>query len=355
MSDQDLNALRRAVEAEPGNEALARQYTYALLRAGQDETLRDYLGSSVACPKLWEQHDPDPRSERVRFCATCQAGVQRVSDLPELERHATAGRQIGVEPRLLERYLKRVVRRLRDEEPVALPPCLALTYRPLDEPELYPTCGCLQEGNPQRLHDELQDTECDAWKHLLQLVERAARDRAPRFEPRSDLSAEEWRKIVTLPASIGTLQYVERLELYGSHLVRVPPEIGGMASLRYFDPYTSYRLHWLPYELTRCANLRDSRVSTRALYGNSKFHPGFPDLRQERGPTTGVCSVCGRSPPTLFQRWITLWVGTDNLPLLVNACTSRCLEQLPSPSEGYAPHPHQGGSVRPDGSIDSRA
>lgn len=43
-----------------------------------------------------------------------------------------------------------------------------------------------------------------------------------------------------------------------------------MSALTTFDPYTSRRLHWYPYEITRCANLRDSRVSTRDLYGNFK-------------------------------------------------------------------------------------
>ena len=60
------------------------------------------------------------------------------------------------------------------------------------------------------------------------------------------------------------------MNLYGSGLVRIPPEVGEMTALEDFDPYTSYRLHWFPFEITRCPKLKDSRVSTRALYGNFK-------------------------------------------------------------------------------------
>lgn len=50
-----------------------------------------------------------------------------------------------------------------------------------------------------------------------------------------------------------------------------------------------------PYELTRCPRLRASVVSTRALYGNFKYRPPFPALREPHV-----------------------------LPLLVNACSSAC-------------------------------
>ena len=41
--------------------------------------------------------------------------------------------------------------------------------------------------------------------------------------------------------------------------------------------------------------------------------------------------------------WITLWVGTDALPLLANLCSSDCEVALPKPPEGYYPLPHKGG------------
>jgi hypothetical protein len=136
--------------------------------------------------------------------------------------------------------------------------------------------------------------------------------------------------------------------LYGSSLVRIPPEIGEMSDLESFDPYTSHRLHWFPYEITGCTNLRSSRVSTRALYGNYKYRLPFPPLEADTptGEETRAhrCSVCAEpfdGPP--HRAWISLWVATDVLPLLVNACSEACLQQLPKPAQGYVQEPHRGG------------
>src|SRR4051794_934109 len=92
------------------------------------------------------------------------------------------------------------------------------------------------------------------------------------------LGWEKYNQIVVLPPTIAKLKSVKVLSLYRSNLVRIPPEIGEMTSLEEFDPYTSYRLHWLPYEITRCQNLKRSRVSPRALFGNYKYRPPFPRL-----------------------------------------------------------------------------
>jgi hypothetical protein len=198
------------------------------------------------------------------------------------------------------------------------------------------------------LHVEEQDTDCDAWKRLLELVEKAALENVESFAPLDKLVPGDETKIVTLPRSIAKLKSVKRLSLYGSSLVRIPPEIGQMSNLEYFDPYTSYRLHWLPYEITRCPNLRSSRVSTRALYGNFKYRWTFPCLERGAVGTDVVgrrCSVCDRPsdhPP--LQVWISLWVATDVLPLLVNACSEECIGRLPPPAEGYVEVPHRGGA-----------
>ena len=119
-----------------------------------------------------------------------------------------------------------------------------------------------------------------------------------------------------------------------------------MSELEKFDPYTSYRLHWFPYEITRCRRLKDSTVSTRAIYGNFKYRPPFPklpDLIPEQIPAT--CSVCDQSLETgdVHQAWISLGVATDVLPLLVHACSSDCLENLPKGPRGYSEGFHQGG------------
>ncbi|HET6251922.1 MAG TPA: hypothetical protein VFE47_29825 [Tepidisphaeraceae bacterium] len=212
-----------------------------------------------------------------------------------------------------------------------------------------PACDCFTRPNGQWqehwLHTEPQDTTCDAWKRLLDLIERAADGGWEELEPAGEVGRDQWWQISTLPPSIAKLKAVKKLNLYGSSLVRIPPEIGEMASLEIFEPYTSYRLHWFPYEITRCTRLKSSCVSTRALYGNHKFRPPFPRLPQGLEISPGRCSVCnGRFPtPTSSQVWISAWVGTDVLPLLVHACCEQCIAGLPKSPEGYFEGPHRGG------------
>jgi hypothetical protein len=226
-------------------------------------------------------------------------------------------------------------------------------------------CRCVgysAKTRPARVafHAERQDTASHGWRHLLALIEEAAADGRTVFKPFIELSAEERRQIVTLPPTIATLTRVEHLVLYGTNLVRIPPEIGAMTSLEVFEPYTSHRLHWYPYELTRCTRLRDSTVSTRALYGNYKYRPPFPTLRRVTTATeadftrlepgvwgtdrVGACSVCaGPVDRELHQAWISLGVATDVLPLLVNACSAACLTAIPAGPSGYVTTAHHGG------------
>lgn len=223
----------------------------------------------------------------------------------------------------------------------------------------YATCNCLRaqwkyeqedEASTQwqelSFHADKQDTESEAWKALEDYVESVLADGADELNPLNGIGWERWQQIRTLPSTIGKLQSVRFLSLYGGHLVRMPPEIGDMANLEEFNPYTSYCLHWFPYEITRCQKLARSRVSTRALYGNYKYRPPFPQLPSmlaELAPA--LCSVC--HGPFMddgpLQAWISLWVATDVLPLLVHACSSECLKMLPEPAEGYVQMAHQGG------------
>jgi len=218
-----------------------------------------------------------------------------------------------------------------------------------------PTCICNDawkfQGRELRLHADVQDTSTDAWKRLLELVEETATRKLEEFAPGQQLAPDDWHSIVTLPASIGKLTTVKRLVLYGSSLVRIPPEIGGMSSLEEFDPYTSYRLHWFPYEITRCPNLKQSRVSTRALYGNYKYRSPFPYLGGESAKEALerlrplACGVCRKTfdVDRTYVRWLSLRVATDVLPLLAYVCSVACVEALPKPPEGYVSGPHLGG------------
>jgi hypothetical protein len=225
-------------------------------------------------------------------------------------------------------------------------PDSALTPNPVRR---YPTCDCLTrtgEWQELALHSEIQNTRSDAWKSLEAYILKVAADGSDELNPIVGIGPEKWEQIVTLPPSIWTLQSVKVLSLYGSHLVRIPPEIGEMTNLEEFDPYTSYRLHWFPFEITRCKKLKRSRVSTRALYGNYKHRPPFPRLPSISADLTPAsCSVC-HGPFTKhgpYQVWVSLAVATDVLPLLVHACSGECVGQLPEPARGYVPKPHQGG------------
>ena len=211
-----------------------------------------------------------------------------------------------------------------------------------------------------QLHCEAQDTECDAWKCLLDRIEEAASDERETFSPFGEMPDEYRLRIITLPPSISNLKKVKVLICYHTHLTRIPPEIGEMDSLERFIPYTSYGLHWFPYEITRCSALVDSTVSTRALYGNYKYRPPFPRLRpwaDLQSETQGLvlkqfettftrnCSVCNQPFEDFGHHrvWISLPVATDVLPLLVNACSQECIGKLPKPPKTYVQYSHRGG------------
>ncbi|WP_229916923.1 leucine-rich repeat domain-containing protein [Streptomyces fructofermentans] len=230
-------------------------------------------------------------------------------------------------------------------------------------------CRCFDQSlpNPRArvgFHTERQDTSAPGWQHLLELVDEAAADGREEFGPLTGLSPEERRQVITLPPSIAKLTAVRHLMLYGSNLVRIPPEIGSMTSLEEFTPYTSYRLHWFPYEITRCRKLTRSTVSTRALFGNEKLRPPFPRLRSARNSVADLdpenldprrwgstavrrCSVCNGpiAHGGFRQVWISLRVATDTLPLLVGACSSDCVAELPEGAVGFITAPHSGGRV----------
>jgi hypothetical protein len=216
----------------------------------------------------------------------------------------------------------------------------------------YASCDCLGPQYERRswqelkLHCEVQDTTSDAWVALEQYVAEVAASGADELNPIAAIGPERWERIVALPRSIRNLESVRFLSLYGSHLVRIPPEIGEMTNLEEFDPYTSYSLHWFPYEITRCWQLKRSRVSTRALYGNYKYRPPFPQLPAAAPDVTPVaCSVCGGPFGEVgpHQTWTSLRVATDVLPLLVHACSTECITALPGSPPGYIGKPHTGG------------
>lgn len=200
-----------------------------------------------------------------------------------------------------------------------------------------------------RIKNDVQDRKSEAWLKLCEYIDKVEAEDLEEFSPLEALGHELYSQIYTLPETISKLKKVKKVWLYGSKLKRIPPEIGEMESLEYFDPYTSYDLHWFPYEITNCKNLKDSRVSTRALFGNYKNRMGFPllDHNPVRYEGTSVkCSICKTeiNYETTNQLWITVRIGTDNLPLLANLCSKECEEKLPQPPKDYIQNPHKGGA-----------
>lgn len=213
-------------------------------------------------------------------------------------------------------------------------------------------CPCLasrtKKGTPSvpNLHAEAQDYAAPGWQLLLQLIDSARAASTSVFEPLATVPADQWSAVMTLPPTVSGLTTVTTLRLYGSHLRRLPPEIGRMTALSDLDVYTSYSLHWLPYEVTRCSALRDSRMSTRALYGNIKTRLPFPRLT---GPVDTLmpptCSVCDHPfrEGRVQLLWTTQRIATDVVPLLIHSCSSECTSHVPDAPEGYYPRPHRGG------------
>ena len=200
-----------------------------------------------------------------------------------------------------------------------------------------------------KIENDIQDRNSVAWIKLCEYIDLLAENESDEFSPREYLGEEFFYDIYTLPESISKLKKVKKIWLYGSNLKRIPPEIGKMESLEYFDPYTSYDLHWFPYEITACKNLKDSRISTRVLYENFKNRMGFPSLDKNPVKYFGKrlnCSVCRKeiTYDKTNQLWISLKIGTDIVPLLVNSCSKQCENALQKPPENYVQLPHKGGS-----------
>jgi hypothetical protein len=200
-----------------------------------------------------------------------------------------------------------------------------------------------------KIENNVQDKNSVAWKKLCDYIDKVAAEECEEFSPFEELGQELFAQIYTLPETISKLKKVKKVWLYGSKLKRIPPEIGEMEALEYLDVYTSYDIHWYPYEITNCKNLKDSRVSTRTLYGNWKNRMGFPRLNHNpvRYSADKVnCSVCGKTMTykQTNQLWISLRVGTDILPLLTNLCSEECKNELPKPPKNYLQFAHKGGA-----------
>lgn len=239
-------------------------------------------------------------------------------------------------------------------------------------PNDYPNCDCFAEF--YRREDDINELESDeeadalesapikwseslfhvdapfrtqrAWDIACEIIDKAARRKRTELNLGKEMDRQDYLALHTLPASIGELKDLKKLVVYGSNLSSIPREIAGCENLKSFEPYTSYRLHWFPYELRRCPKLKSSCVSTRTLYGNYKLRPPFPDLSAARWnwiDGESRCSVCDTPSAEPEQFWISQAVATDVLPLLVSVCSPECLENVAPGAKDYLLEPHKGG------------
>jgi len=93
---------------------------------------------------------------------------------------------------------------------------------------ILPKCDCLNAQYDEtpfqelNFHTEAQNTDCEAWHVLNDLIEAAASKRSAEFAPGLEMTPESWSQINTLPPSISKLSSVKKLYLYGSHLTQIP-------------------------------------------------------------------------------------------------------------------------------------
>jgi hypothetical protein len=183
----------------------------------------------------------------------------------------------------------------------------------------------------------------------MDFIDECANDRRTVFAPGLELAPDLWRQITILPGAISKLTSVEHLLLYGSHLSAIPPEIGDMTALIRFEPYASDRLHWFPYEITRCAGLLESTVSTRVLYGNPRTNATFPHLPAilPSGCEPDNCSVCRGPFATESDSVLVFDEGGHRHSAASSARLLPCLlATLPMPPEPDVNYPHLGGFER---------
>ena len=211
-----------------------------------------------------------------------------------------------------------------------------------------------------KIENSKQNRSTKAWLKLIEYVEIVRENELDEFSPREHLGNDLFKEIYTLPESIKELKKVKKIWLYGSSLTSIPPEIGSMESLEYFDPYTSYGLKWFPYEITKCKKLIDSKISTRALFGNYKNKKPFPDLSKNDFRYYSKimnCSFCGMQieESNMEQYWISKYVGTDVIPLLVSVCSNSCkneIDEIEKDETYYINKCHKGGVIVPVSKID---
>jgi len=169
-----------------------------------------------------------------------------------------------------------------------------------------------------KLHKDKRAITKRAWNIVEEIFDKAAKKGIRKLILSEHMDRADYNALNTLPASISKLKDLRELDIYRSQISFLPRQIMHCENLQIFTPYTSYRLHWFPYEMTKC-NLKQTTISTRALYGNYKLRSPFPDLSKEAWiwpDGDDFCSVCLKKGTSLDQYWIqqnTTWRSRTEL------------------------------------------
>jgi len=88
--DADLQELRRAVEAHPGDVTLTQRLEQALRRAGKEDEQRARYRIKFLCARRFEDLTPTP-DPQVRLCDQCKRSVTYLRTPAELRGHVARG------------------------------------------------------------------------------------------------------------------------------------------------------------------------------------------------------------------------------------------------------------------------
>jgi len=165
----------------------------------------------------------------------------------------------------------------------------------------------------------------------------------------------------TFPSFVWKMRSLLRLECYSTLIEAVSPDIGKLTRLSYFSVYTSYGIHFLPYEITRTC-CEKTHISIRSLYGGRRrlALPRLPAFPADMAPLFELalrrvalartlqidslpaelkeklkhlieCSVC--SEPFSADRIFAVWAvfSIDFVPLLARCCSRTCVDAISLP------------------------
>ena len=154
-----------------------------------------------------------------------------------------------------------------------------------------------------------------------------------RFSPGAGDSPEGWpdRSVPSTIAGTHNHPRVRAAEVSG--LIAIPLRLADQAALP-FSPVHLEAAPLTPSPIAKCLELTDSGVTPATCTATTRPH-ALSRLAAEAPDRLDPATVQlydGPFPSSRpIQRWISLWVATDVVPLLVHSCSDRCIDALPQP------------------------